>query len=68
MQPWNNIQPLNNINNINPSEQTINRSMDHDRAQAHFYKEAFASALTATEAFKTQVQTFDEPRPWLASR
>ena len=34
--------------------------VDHDKAQAQFYKEAFASALAAMETLKTQVQTFDE--------
>ena len=48
-----------NINNTNPSEHTTNPGIDQDRAQAHIYKEAFASALAAAEALNTHVQTFD---------
>ena len=58
------LQPLNNINpSMAPEprgEQTTNMGLDHDKAQAQFYKEAFATALAATEALKTQVQTFNE--------
>ena len=34
--------------------------LDHDKAQTQFFKEAFATALAATEALKTQVQIFDK--------
>ena len=55
---------MNNINlNIPPEprgEQTTPMGLDHDKALAQFYKEAFATALVATKALITQVKSFDE--------